>query len=54
MSEILRVEHLSKSFEGLVVLDDISFSVNKGETVVIVGLRKEHTASLPERTRKGR
>ena len=37
MSEILRVEHLSKSFEGLVVLDDISFSVNKGETVVIVG-----------------
>lgn len=39
MSEnILQVEHLSKSYEeGQAVLQDISFSVKKGEVVVIVG-----------------
>ena len=39
MSEnILQVEHLSKSYEeGQTVLQDISFSVKKGEVVVIVG-----------------
>lgn len=39
MSEnVLQVEHLSKSFEkGKPVLNDISFSVKKGEVVVVVG-----------------
>ncbi len=37
MEEILRIENLRKSFEDLTVLEDISFSVNKGEVVVIVG-----------------
>ena len=39
MSEtILQVEHLKKSYEkSEIVLDDISFSIQKGEVVVIVG-----------------
>ena len=37
MEEILRVEHLHKSFEDLTVLEDVSLTVNKGEVVVIVG-----------------
>lgn len=39
MSEkVLRVEHLTKSYKnGLTVLKDISFSIEKGEVVVIVG-----------------
>lgn len=37
MSEILRVEHLKKSFDELMVLDDINLSVQRGEVVVIVG-----------------
>lgn len=35
---VLEVEHLKKSFvAGSPVLDDVSFSINKGETVVIIG-----------------
>lgn len=35
---ILEVEHLKKSYvSGIPVLEDISFSINKGEVVVIVG-----------------
>lgn len=37
MGEILTVKNLVKRFNDLVVLDDISFNVNKGEVVVIVG-----------------
>ena len=37
MEEILKVEHLHKSFENLTVLEDVSLTVNKGEVVVIVG-----------------
>ncbi len=37
MSEILAVENLHKSFDELVILDDISLKVNKGEVVVLVG-----------------
>lgn len=37
MEEILKVEHLHKSFEDLTVLEDVSLTVNKGEVVVIVG-----------------
>ncbi|MCR5429235.1 MAG: ATP-binding cassette domain-containing protein, partial [Lachnospiraceae bacterium] len=37
MEEILKVEHLHKSFEDLTVLGDVSLTVNKGEVVVIVG-----------------
>ena len=35
--EILRAESLSKSFGGLKAVDNISFSVEKGEKVVILG-----------------
>ena len=37
MSEILRVENVSKHFGGLKAVDDISFSVNKGEVLGIIG-----------------
>ncbi len=37
MDEILKIEHLYKSFDGLAVLTDISLTVKKGEVVVIVG-----------------
>ena len=33
----VRVEHLTKSFGDLLVLDDISFEVKKGEFLCIVG-----------------
>lgn len=35
--EILSVEGLSKSFDGNKVLTDVSFKVNKGEVVAIIG-----------------
>lgn len=37
MEEKVRVEHLTKKFGDLLVLDDISFSIKKGEFVCIVG-----------------
>lgn len=37
MNEILSVENLHKSYDGLVILDNISLKVNKGEVVVLVG-----------------
>lgn len=37
MEEVLRVEHLTKKYEDITVLDDISISVKKGEVLVIVG-----------------
>ena len=37
MSEILKVEHLQKKFDELVVLDDINLSVHKGEVIVVIG-----------------
>ena len=37
MSEILTVKNLRKAFDDLVVFEDISLSVDKGEVVVIVG-----------------
>ncbi len=37
MDEILKIEHLYKSFHELDVLTDISLTVKKGEVVVIVG-----------------
>ena len=35
--EILKIEHLYKSYDDIPVLEDISLTVEKGETVVIVG-----------------
>jgi len=35
--EILRVEHISKRFGGVVALDDVSLSIRKGETCCLVG-----------------
>lgn len=34
---MIRVEHLTKSFNGQVVLKDVSFEVQEGETLVILG-----------------
>ena len=38
MDEILRLEHLEKTFGTHQVLRDISFSVNKGDVISIIGL----------------
>lgn len=35
--EILRVEHISKRFGGVVALDDVSLAVQKGQTCCLVG-----------------
>ena len=37
MSELVKVKHLHKEYDGNVVLKDIDLSVNKGEVVVIIG-----------------
>jgi branched-chain amino acid transport system ATP-binding protein len=36
-SSLLRIEHLSKAFDGVRALDDVSFSVAPGETVALIG-----------------
>ena len=35
--EVLRINNIEKSFDGQMVLKDISFSINKGEVVSIIG-----------------
>lgn len=37
MDDILKIEHLYKSFEDIRVLEDINLSVKEGETVVVLG-----------------
>ena len=37
MEELVKVNHLHKEYENHVVLKDISFSVKKGEVVVVIG-----------------
>lgn len=37
MSEILKIEHIRKSYDDFTVLEDIDLSVKKGEVVVVVG-----------------
>lgn len=37
MEEILRIEHISKSFPGVKALEDINFSIHKGEVVAVIG-----------------
>ena len=37
MDEILRLDHLEKTFGTHQVLRDISFSVNKGDVISIIG-----------------
>ena len=34
---LLTVEHLYKSYGGHTVLDDLSFTVRKGEVIVVIG-----------------
>jgi len=36
-STLLRIEHVSKAFDGVQALDDISFSVAAGEMVALIG-----------------
>ncbi|PTQ55325.1 MAG: Branched-chain amino acid transport ATP-binding protein LivG [Candidatus Carbobacillus altaicus] len=35
--DILRVEHVTRKFGGLIALDDVSFSIEKGEIVGLIG-----------------
>lgn len=35
--QILKVENLRKSFDGELILDDVSLEINKGEVVAIIG-----------------
>ena len=37
MSEILRIEGLTKRFPGVVAVDDLSFSMDKGEVLAVLG-----------------
>jgi branched-chain amino acid transport system ATP-binding protein len=37
MEELLRVRHLTKRFGGLVAVNDVSFSVQKGEILSVIG-----------------
>ncbi len=37
MGQILQIEHLKKQFEEFTVLEDIGFSVDRGQVVVVVG-----------------
>ena len=37
MTEILKLEHLEKSFGDHVVLRDINLSVSKGEVISVIG-----------------
>lgn len=38
MSEIIKVKHLKKYFQGMKAVDDISFSVQKGEMFGFLGV----------------
>ena len=38
MGQILQIEHLKKQFEEFTVLDDIGFSVDRGQVVVVVNV----------------
>ena len=35
--KLLRVEHINKRFAGVIALDDVSFSIDKGESLCLVG-----------------
>lgn len=37
LTTVLRVNNLSKEFDGLVALDDLSFSINKGTINSLIG-----------------
>lgn len=34
---LLEIEHLSRNFEGVLAVDDVSFGVDEGETVSVIG-----------------
>ena len=35
--ELLKIEHLTKKFEGNMILDEVSLTVHRGEVIVVVG-----------------
>ena len=46
---ILEVEHLEKRFGGTPVLQDVSFSLEQGQTLAILGSSGSVVLPLPER-----
>ena len=40
MNKVLKVDKLRKEFGGLVAVKDVSFEVNKGEFIGLIGYRK--------------
>ena len=45
-SPVLRVEHLTMRFGGLVAIDDLSFAAARGEITAIGGLKEKLLAAL--------
>lgn len=55
MEEIIKVSNLTKCFGDNQVLTDISFQVNKGDVVAVIGFRlwQIHPAALSHRLGEG-
>ena len=46
MADVLRIEHLSKTFPGQVALSDVSILVVSGEVLALVGLKVSWNSRL--------
>ena len=48
---LLSIEHLKKSYDDNLILDDINLEVHQGEVIVLVGrLWKKYDASMYQRS----
>ena len=52
MEYVLEMKDIVKDFSGLKAVNGVDFSISKGETVAIIGLRfrQEHVAPVYQRT----